>query len=58
VTLYVPPTLDAAAALHFLELNGLQAFYWVNKDMFYALVGQENKDALRGLAIEVYEQLV
>ncbi len=59
VTLYVTPTPDAAeAAFQFLDLNGLQAFYWVDKDMSYALVGQVNKDTLRGLAIEVYEQLI
>ncbi len=59
VTLYVTPTPDAAEmAFQFLELNGLEAFYWVDQDMSYALVGQVNKDALRGLAIEVYEQLI
>lgn len=59
VTLYVTPTPDATeAAFQFLELDGLEAFYWVDKDMSYALVGQVNKDALRGLAIEVYQQLI
>ncbi len=59
VTLYVTPTPDAAEmAFQFLELNGLEAFYWVDKDMSYALVGQVSKDALRGLAVEVYEQLI
>jgi anti-sigma factor RsiW len=59
VTLYVTPTPEAAeAAFQFLELDGLQAFYWVDKDMSYALVGQVNKNTLRGLAIEVYGQLI
>ncbi|NOR63641.1 MAG: anti-sigma factor [Rhodobacteraceae bacterium] len=59
VTLYVTPTPDATeVAFQFLELNGLEAFYWVDKDMSYALVGQITKDSLRGLAIEVYEQLI
>lgn len=59
ITLYVTPTPDAAeVAFKFLELNGLEAFYWVDKDMSYALVGQVNKDTLRGLAIEVYQQLI
>ena len=59
VTLYVTPTPNAAeVAFQFLELNGLEAFYWVDKDMSYALVGQVTKDALRGLAIKVYEQLI
>jgi len=59
VTLYVTPTPDAAEiAFQFLELNGLEAFYWVDKEMSYALVGQVNKDTLRGLAIEVYQQLI
>lgn len=59
VTLYVTPTPEAAeAAFQFLELNGLEAFYWVDKDMSYALVGQVDKDALRRLAIEVYQQLI
>ena len=59
ITLYVTPTPDATeAAFQFLELDGLEAFYWVDKDMSYALVGQVNKDALRGLAIEVYQQLI
>ena len=59
ITLYVAPTPDAAeTAFQFLDLNGLQAFYWVDKDMSYALLGQASKDTLRGLAISVYEQLI
>ncbi len=59
ITLYVTPTPDAAeSAFQFLELNGLEAFYWVDKEMSYALIGQISKDALRGLAIDVYQQLI
>ncbi len=59
VTLYVTSTPDAEeSAFQFLELNGFEAFYWVDKKMSYALIGQMSKDALRGLAINVYEQLI
>lgn len=59
VTLYVTPSSDSTeTAFQFLELNGLEAFYWVDDDMSYALVGQMDKDALRGLALEVYQQLI
>ncbi len=59
ITLYITPTPQSAqTAFQFLAMDGYQAFYWVDTDISYALVGQTSKDQLRALAIDVYEQLI
>lgn len=52
------PPAQSETAFQFLDLDGYQAFYWVDTEISYALAGQVGKDRLRSLALNVYEQLI
>lgn len=45
------------AAFQFKSADDVQSFYWRDRDLSYAVVGDIERDALKGLALQVYEQL-
>ncbi|RME95177.1 MAG: anti-sigma factor [Alphaproteobacteria bacterium] len=45
------------AAFRFASQAGLNAFYWLDEKVSYALVGEVSRERLRSLAHEVYNQL-
>ena len=44
-------------AFRFAEKNGVRAFYWIDRDLGYALLGDLDKTTLADLANSVYQQL-
>ena len=44
-------------AFQFIEGNGIRAFYWIEHNLGYALIGNLSKSALTQVARAVYEQL-
>jgi len=59
VSLYVAPTPDPGeTAFQFAEAPGVQSFWWTDRDLSYAVVGDVPRDALRAIAIAAYDQLI
>jgi anti-sigma factor RsiW len=48
----VPPT-----AFHFEEWGSIGCFYWIDRDLGYALNGPKDRERLMAIATKVYEQL-
>lgn len=59
LTLYVRRGLDGnrETAFRFAEQDGIGAFYWVDGDLAYALIGDVDRPALDQAAHAVYRQL-
>lgn len=59
LTLYVRRGLDGNrdTAFRFAEQDGISAFYWVDGDLAYALIGDLDRPALDQVAHAVYRQL-
>ena len=59
LTLYVRRGLDGHhdTAFRFAEQDGVGAFYWVDGDLAYALIGDLDRPALDQAAHAVYRQL-
>lgn len=59
LTLYVRRGLDGNrdTAFRFAEQDGIGAFYWVDGDLAYALIGDLDRPALDQVAHAVYRQL-
>jgi anti-sigma factor RsiW len=47
-----PPT-----AFHFEEWGAIGCFYWIDRDLGYALNGPKDRERLMTIATKVYEQL-
>ena len=59
ISLYVAPSgTQTETAFQFAERDGLQSFWWVDRDLSYAVVGAVPREALRALALDAYDQLI
>lgn len=59
VSLYVAPTpKPEETAFQFTEAPGVQSFWWTDRDLSYAVVGDVPRAALRSIAIAAYDQLI
>lgn len=59
VTLYVTtPDRPGETAFQFAERGGVQSFYWMDRDLNYAVVGALPRDRLRAIAVAAYDQLI
>ncbi|MEZ5592118.1 MAG: anti-sigma factor [Gammaproteobacteria bacterium] len=59
LTLFVRKDVKGSpdTAFQFAEKNQLNAFYWIDQDLGYALIGDVERDILTQLATSVYQQL-
>lgn len=57
ISLYAAPQAGGQTAFRFVEMQGLNGFWWVDGPVGYALMGDVPRDLLRDLATAVYEQL-
>ena len=59
LTLFVRKDVKGSpdTAFQFVEKNHLNAFYWIDQDLGYALIGDVERDILTQLAASVYQQL-
>ncbi|MDX1606139.1 MAG: anti-sigma factor, partial [Candidatus Competibacterales bacterium] len=57
LTLFVRRTAGSDTAFRYLQRDGLNAFYWTDRDLGYALIGDLDKAALTQVAHAVYNQL-
>ena len=59
VSLYVAPTANGGeTAFQFTEAPAVQSFWWTDRDLAYAVVGDVPRAALRAIAIAAYDQLI
>lgn len=59
LTLYAAPQAEGGeTAFSFIEAGATQGFWWVDGAFGYAVVGDIPREALRGIAIAAYEQLI
>lgn len=59
ITLYVAPQgASATTAFQFARSGPIQSFYWMDRDLSYAVVGAIPRDDLRRVALEAYDQLI
>jgi len=57
-TLFVARTEGARpTAFHFEEWGSIGCFYWIDRDLGYALNGPKDRERLMAIATKVYEQL-
>lgn len=56
-TLYCGQTADRATALRYLASDHNAAFYWVDGNLYYVLVGPAGRDKLRAIADAAYDQI-
>lgn len=59
LTLYVSPPHagERVTAFRFAQDNGVSVFYWIDKDLDYALSGEVDKPTLARVASSVYRQI-
>ena len=55
-TLYCGQTTDQATALRYVASDHNAAFYWVDGNLFYVLIGPGNRDKLHAIANAAYDQ--
>lgn len=59
ITLYVAPKgASATTAFQFAQSGPIQSFYWMDRDLSYAVVGAIPRDDLRMIALAAYDQLI
>lgn len=59
LTVYVRRNIESAeSAFQFVSDKGVSAFYWIDTDFAYALVGQMNRDDLQEAAKIIHRDLV
>lgn len=59
ITLYIAPLGSSnTTAFQFAEDGTTQSFYWMDKDLSYAVVGTVPRDVLRAIALAAYDQLI
>jgi anti-sigma factor RsiW len=59
VTLYITPQgAGPSTAFQYASEGVTQSFYWMDNGLSCALVGDIAKDALRGMAVSAYDQLI
>jgi len=55
-TLYCGQTTDQATALRYIAGDHNAAFYWVDGNLFYVLIGPADRDKLHAIANAAYDQ--
>lgn len=59
VTLYIAPQGAATTtAFQFAQAGTTQSFYWMDRDLSYAVVGDIARETLRRIALSAYDQLI
>lgn len=59
ITLYIAPLgSSSTTAFQFAEDGTTQSFYWMDRDLSYAVVGTVARDVLRAIALAAYDQLI
>ncbi|AXC50602.1 anti-sigma factor [Paracoccus suum] len=59
ITLYVAPQgASTTTAFQFAQEGPTQGFYWMDRDLSYAVVGTVPRSDLRRIALAAYEQLI
>jgi anti-sigma factor RsiW len=56
-TLYCGHTTDRATALRYIAGDNNAAFYWVDGNLFYVLIGPADRDKLHAIANAAYDQI-
>ncbi len=56
-TLYCGHTTDRATALRYIAGDHDAAFYWVDGNLFYVLIGPADRDKLHAIASAAYDQI-
>jgi anti-sigma factor RsiW len=58
LTLYVRPnSAHQEAAFRFVQTGGASAFYWLDRDLAYAIVGEMERERLLQISQAIYDQL-
>lgn len=59
ITLYIAPQgASSTTAFQFAQQGATQSFYWMDRDLSYAVVGTVPREVLRGIALAAYDQLI
>lgn len=59
IALYIAPLGSSnTTAFQFAEDSTTQSFYWMDRDLSYAVVGAVPRDVLQAIAITAYDQLI
>ncbi|WP_127903101.1 anti-sigma factor family protein [Solirhodobacter olei] len=59
LALYIAPgARDAGAGLRFYAVDGTQGFWWIDRDLSYALAGPLPRSALQRIATMAYDQML
>lgn len=59
ITLYISPQgATITTAFQFAEQGATQSFYWMDRDLSYAVVGMVPREVLRRIALAAYDQLI
>jgi len=59
ITLYIAPQgASSTTAFQFAEQGATQSFYWMDRDLSYAVVGTVPREVLRSIALAAYDQLL
>lgn len=59
ITLYIAPQgASSTTAFQFAEQGATQSFYWMDRDLSYAVVGTVPREVLRRIALAAYDQLI
>ncbi|MGR3825359.1 MAG: anti-sigma factor family protein [Salipiger marinus] len=59
ITLYIAPQgAGQETAFQFAQEGTTQSFFWMDRDLSYAVVGSVPRDLLRRIALEAYDQLI
>lgn len=58
LALYVAPSGSDETAFRFFDKAGAEGFWWVDRDLCYAIAGTLPRDVLRRIATSAYDQLL
>lgn len=58
ITLFAARNLASReTAFHFTRVDGVKAFYWLDEDIGYAIIGEVDRETLLRISHKVYDQL-
>ncbi|MCT8331567.1 anti-sigma factor family protein [Albidovulum sediminis] len=59
ITLYIAPQgASSTTAFQFAQEGATSSFYWMDRDLSYAVVGTVPREVLRSIALAAYDQLI
>ncbi|MDE3079273.1 MAG: anti-sigma factor [Paracoccaceae bacterium] len=58
IALYVAPSGSDQTAFRFFDKAGTEGFWWIDRDLCYAIAGTLPRDVLRRIATSAYDQLL